>query len=102
MEKENDKSKGKGFLVCARATQPWMTEGTVFDKCCSQCGTRVMIGRSGQQTLATEEGIEIMCLECSLPVLAKHEDISIELAGKPGQMKEDCKTVRVNTWKDRN
>lgn len=101
MEKESNNAP-KRVLICVRATQPWMTEGTVFDKLCSQCGMRVMVSRSGQYTLETVEGVEIVCDTCILPMIAEHDDVTFTPAGRPGQVREDFKNVRVNTWKERN
>ena len=81
-------------LVCARADEPMMCEGTVFGHHCSQCGTEVMVAPSGQDMLKLHPEMLILCRVCFMATNTAVWDT--QLAGPKEQIMREASTAKPN------
>jgi len=98
MKSEERAGDGMKYLICARADAKRTIPGSVFDKSCSRCGARVMIAPSGQRSLRTMAGLEVLCDVCFVPA----PDDRFMSAGHPGELEEELQHVVPNPWRGRN
>lgn len=85
-------------LLCAPANSPVTLPGSVFNRHCRKCLTRVQISPSGQQQLKQNPAMTIVCMRCLPPgpIKFRWSSGSFEAA-----MNEAVQMIP-NTWRDRN
>ncbi len=88
----------KRFLICAPANAELTVPGSRFDKCCSACGSLVMIAPSGQGVLASYPDTVILCGSCYSPL----PDDSSERAASIKQMAQEVASAYPNPRRWRN
>jgi hypothetical protein len=79
-----------------------MAMGSVFDRQCSRCGSRVMIAPSGQRLLRRKKKVKVLCITCAPRVLAEYPardkvEVTI-LEGAAGEVR----SAVPNLWRARN
>lgn len=88
------------ILVCARATDPKVVQGSIFTEHCALCKERVMIAPSGQRLLRAMPTARIVCGPCALEALTAEDFIG--LAGTPEEIAAEVKGAQPNFWRKRN
>lgn len=89
------------YLICARADQPRVVPGSVFNHSCKLCRYRVMIAPSGQKLLRRKPRLVILCGPCAEQRVEKGDSLTL------GEMDwneigREVHTAMPNFWKKRN
>lgn len=97
MGKPNDEML---LLVCMRATAPFTVPGSDFSRHCRDCGTRIMIAPSGQETLKRFPKARLVCVSCIRGKLPP--DAVVALPMDLDATYEEMQRAVPNLWRERN
>ena len=92
--------KEQEILICGRDTDRMIIPGSALDQHCSKCGVRVMIAPSGQERLKRNPEMQVMCLQCAMPLIQDTD--KLELASSPETTVDELSKAVPNTYNRRN
>jgi hypothetical protein len=78
-------SEERNALVCARVADLKRPTPGSIQSACGPCGAAVWVSVSGQRAFRQREHT-ILCVQCSMKVVAADPDVRVEIA--PGAMEE--------------
>ncbi|HEX4695003.1 hypothetical protein [Sphingomonas sp.] len=87
-------------LVCQLADAPLTVARSSFDRCCADCGRRVMIAPSGVDLLRRRPEVRVICVHCM--VMMAEPGMQVGLPGDGDQIIGELRTVRPNEWRHRH
>lgn len=91
------------LLVCARAGSiPAVPPGTLFNQQCSRCNETVAIAPTGQKFCKENPSTVIVCHACLTPSELGEALSKMKTAGSPEELAAEFRSMKPNTWSNRN